>query len=466
MPRVFILRIIGSIAFVGVFLFCLHASYRRLAVRDVFWPQDSLSIAINAECINKLGIDEHGVSYPVVGFETFGDYGPTMYVYCLAVLYKFLPNTVQIGQFFSLVLALAFVMVLSFYLRGFLDRQFAQIFIPALALFAFFSPWIGSAFMTPFEFTLCPLLIMIAIWRTDKLFLDPDSVSCGLWLGIILGLLPYAHWGAKFYFAVSLAVLPLVFCAAKGRRAWRQVFSKGVIATYVTALALALPHIVDFFAGGKGLSRANALAERDLGRIAANYVHFFNLKYLFLGPNIFSLYYSGVGGLLCAALLPLFLAGLYAVARAALRDRDLGSIYLALMLPACFLPAALVQSQYYPGNIIRIVIAIPPVLIVCGRGGQFLYQFMKTRSYRPAAPVFMAVFIACGLPLTIESAYLTGNQPVAYRPVPAGWNNPEPLYGCRDHTPDSVYYRYYRLFEQGDLRYCGCTGVGLQRQEP
>lgn len=205
MPTNKIFWLILAILVFGLFL---RAYQVTSAPPALYWEE--VALGYDAFSILETGKDHHGHPWPILAFESFGDWKPSLYFYYLVPFIKILCLT-------DLAVRSSGVMLGVFMMMGiyFLARQFK--FPAAWALFVTaISPWAIHFSRGAWEAHLATVLITWGVawwWRAVKIG--------GTWqflLAVIsLGLAPYAYHSARLM--VPLLVMILLVVSLWERRA-------------------------------------------------------------------------------------------------------------------------------------------------------------------------------------------------------------------------------------------------------
>ncbi|MEP6818977.1 MAG: glycosyltransferase family 39 protein [bacterium] len=189
---------------------------------------DEASIAYNAHTIAQHGVDEHGEHFPLY-FRAFGEYKSPVYIYALAVVFRFTGPSVFVARLLSAILGLSAAVLLGLLAFRITSRRATGMIV---FIAAGLTPWLFEVCRLVFEVTLLPTLLalfLLLLHSASKRDEWPWQNSAGL--GLLLGLMVYSYSAGRLL--APLFALGLVFFVT--RRRWR-----GVVLTWIVfALTLA-----------------------------------------------------------------------------------------------------------------------------------------------------------------------------------------------------------------------------------
>jgi len=187
-------RTLQRYAFAVVFAFTLIVGVavygRRLTTNPPGFFIDESSVAYNAFTISETGRDEYGVAWPLY-FRAFGDYKNPVYVYLLALIFRFTGPSILVARMFSATLGIMTALLVGF-LGYRLTRQ-RWIFL-ALVAMTLATPWLFVLSRSAVEVAMYPLavaLFLLAVVRVaqKKSWKWIDA----LWIALTLALLTYSY---------------------------------------------------------------------------------------------------------------------------------------------------------------------------------------------------------------------------------------------------------------------------------
>ena len=163
---------------------------RRLTANPPGFFIDESSVAYNAFTISESGCDEYGVRWPLY-FRAFGDYKNPVYLYVLALIFRFTGPSILVAR--ALSAALGILGAITIGLIGYrLTRQRWSALV--LMLMSLATPWLFVLSRTVVEVALYPLVValfLLALVRVaDKArwaWID------AAWIAVTLALLTYTY---------------------------------------------------------------------------------------------------------------------------------------------------------------------------------------------------------------------------------------------------------------------------------
>lgn len=195
-----------------------------------YWEEAALGY--DAYSILKTGKDHHGHPFPLVAFESFGDYKPSLYFYILVPFIKVFglnPFAVRLPSTIAGTLTILFVYMISKYLHP--SKK-----IPLLsALLVAFSPWAIHFSRVGFEVNAATMLLTLGILFGVK------SSQKGWWL--ILSSITLAF---SMYAYHSLRIIAPLMGMALLMYSWKKTSWLQKITSLIIALLLILPIIFAF----------------------------------------------------------------------------------------------------------------------------------------------------------------------------------------------------------------------------
>jgi len=163
----------------------------------LYWEE--VAVGYDAYSIAQTGQDHHGHSWPIVAFESFGDYKPTFYFYVVAVFTKLVGLNVWSLRLPSALAGVSLVLVIGLLTRftaeqmaikSNLKRDGVELIAMMLATF---SPWLIHFSRGGWESNFATALMMWGWW----LILKSPKLSHWLLAGLLLGLAAYTYHAAR-----------------------------------------------------------------------------------------------------------------------------------------------------------------------------------------------------------------------------------------------------------------------------
>ncbi|MBU1085684.1 glycosyltransferase family 39 protein, partial [Patescibacteria group bacterium] len=317
---------LGLIIFLAIFLRFVNLGSNP---PSLYWEEAALGY--DAYSILKTGKDFHGNPWPLVAFESFGDYKPSLYFYTTVpfiALFDLTPLAVRFPSalFGSLTVLLVFLFAKQF---------FKKPTVPLLsALFLCLSPWHLQLSRAGFEANLGLFLVTLGAWLFTKGAKKP------LWLilsVIPLGLSMYAYHANR----VLVPLLGLSFGLLYLKKLLTNK-SKSLIAIFLfilislpLSLRLNTPEVKQRFLETSAFSdsalviESNQLISQDGGGPVSRLIHHrywfytktfldhyldhFNFNYLFISGDSNPRHSTQLVGSLYLIQLPLLIFGLFSL---------------------------------------------------------------------------------------------------------------------------------------------------------
>jgi hypothetical protein len=348
---------------------------------------DESSICYNAYTIASTGHDEYGESWPLY-FRAFGEYKNPVYIYLLAVLFRFFGPSIIVGRLFSAslgIIAIGLLWLLAF-------RLSRRINVACLVAFsACLTPWLFENSRLVFEVALYPTLLVIFLLHVHRLSeKERWGILDSILLSVILALLTYSSSIGRL-FAPLLAVGLLFFVSRKRLLALLVIFG-----IYAASLLPAL--IYNFQHGGALMFRFWLLSyitpQTPILEVARNFVsHYFaNINpwtIAVTGENNVRDHVGSVGSILLPTLL-LSTAGIVYVLRDLRSNRWWQFMLYALVVAP--IPASLTTTQFPQ---IRLI-ALPVLLHVFMIPGAMWLLEGRQKWRQIAVAIFVVLVIGLG----------------------------------------------------------------------
>ena len=316
---------------------------------------DESSIAYNAWWIARAGVDEHGVRFPVY-FEAFGEYKNPVYVYLLALVFKFSGPSILAARAVSITLGFLAALALSFLVRDPKARAFT--FVAAIA-----TPWLFETSRLVFEVAAFPLALAVALLCVCALT-RRDSVPLLIASACGFALVTYTYTAGRFIGpAMALALLLVV--------PWRRA-----AIAWLAYLVLLIPALLNF--------RAFAARVTQVGVTQLSYFAAFSPRFLFVTGDANERHHVAFGGMLLITVAIMATAGIVA----AIRKRDAWSRYLLALFVLAPLPGALAPEAPHALRLITVGVL---VIVFAGIGVSTI-SFVPREALRLA--LTLAVFVA------------------------------------------------------------------------
>ncbi len=351
---------------------------------------DESSVGYNAYLISQTGRDEIGVAWPLY-FRAFGEYKNPVYIYLLAVVYRFTGPSITAARIFSATSGLLAALLLGILALRITKRRGVAIIVMMMALLM---PWLFELSRVVVEVALYPLLLALFLWCVYRLSQKVGwSWIDALGLAINLALLTYTYsigrllapllaLGLLFFRAqvrtrsilrvwliYAVTLIPILIFHYRHPGALRYRFD---VITFITP-QMGYPEIawefIKHYAGNLNLWRMMAHGDPDYFQIAALY---------------------GVGQLLAATLV-LFILSVFVFAKA--RRVDPWWRFMLYGLAVAFVPSSFTKDFLHT---LRLS-AVPIFLIVLTVPAlEWLFE-KKTRVRLTLAAIAVVLMLAQGV---------------------------------------------------------------------
>ena len=322
---------------------------------------DESSIAYNAWTIASAGTDEDGTRMPLY-FIAFGEYKNPVYIYLLALVFKFTGPSILAARALSIVLGFLAAIVLAFLVRGTAARAFT--FLAAIA-----TPWLFETSRLVFEVAAFPLALAISLLLVERWASAHRRNVLLLACTASLALVTYTYTAGRLLgplMALGLALL--------------VPFRRAILAWLAYAVLL-IPALLNFEAF---TARATQLG------LAKGFSYFasFSPQFLFQTGDANARHHVAYGGMLLMTVAAAALGGLIVTIHAARSDR--WSRYLLFVFVIAPLPGALAPEAPHALRLIALGVMI---VVFAGIGMAALLEVGRARTERVAlaAALFLAL---------------------------------------------------------------------------
>lgn len=423
---------------------------------------DTLSIVMNAVCINEFGADEFGEPYPIVGFRSVGDYKPPLFIYLVAIAGKFVSPSLYVARIAGMICGLLGVAVSVLICQRLVSKQAFNVFGGPLFALALLSSWVMVPHRLGQDVTVAIPIIALLIAATLSLLNDAASEWRGLLLGIVCGILPYAHSLTKFLYLTAIPLAVITLWVSRGFKVFRWAQVKGLFWAIIVSALMAIPLFFDLLTNQDALARYSAVGEPNILKVGFNYLRHVNPLFWFVEGDKNLRHHTGYHGMLYVAFLPLLLTGLIAAINAAWNKKSSDHIYVLLFFVISFIPASMTREGL--PHALRTLTAVPPMIILSFWGAEWLYEHSIKRLHIWACLSLFIVWLGWGCFEAIDNLRYYQQHPCdacwTYfdRPEPQ-WRSNSRSVPCDDRSIETLNYRYFRLVEIGDTCYCRRSGT-------
>lgn len=344
---------------------------------SLYWEEASLGY--DAYSILKTGKDFHGHSWPLVAFESFGDYKPSLYFYTTVpfiALFDLTPQAVRFPSalFGSLTVLLIFLLSKQF---------FKKPTVPLLSsLILAISPWHLQFSRAAFEANLGLFLVILGVW----LFIKGSKKHSWLIISVIpLSLSMYTYHANRVFVPLLGLSLGLFYFKKLLKSKTKAILALliFILLTLPLALKLNTPEVkqrfleTSAFSDPKLLIQSSQLILEDNGGLIPrlihhrffnyskvfilNYLDHFKLNYLFFSGDLNPRHSVQSVGNLYLIQLPLLLLGLFWL----IKSKKLAILPIILWLILAPTPAALTKTTPHALRSLSLVI---PLSIISAYG--------------------------------------------------------------------------------------------------
>jgi len=319
-------------------LILVLASFLRLSSLDTLPPSpywEEVALGYDAYSILKTGKDHHGNPWPVVAFESFGDWKPSLYFYTVVPSVALFDLSVWAVRFPSALAGILTVLCTYLLIREILtDRKYKDSVSLLTAFFLAVTPWHILTSRVAFETNLGSFLVTLGSWlfyswkrKKSLLALLLSSISFALSL--------YSYHGFRVF--TPLLVTFLVISSYKTLLASKKTvalsFAVFVLLTLPVLIKMRDPQVTQrfgqtsAFATLEPILQSNAAIAKHGGSLVArllhhrfwyygkifteNYVSHFSSNFLFIKGDENLRHSVGLIGQLYWVQLPLILLGLF-----------------------------------------------------------------------------------------------------------------------------------------------------------
>lgn len=267
---------------------------------------DEASIGYNAWAIAHFGVDEHGVRLPLY-FEAFGEFKNPVYVYALVPFVRFLPLTPAVERLPAALFGAAAVAFLT--LAAWRLTRSRPITLFTLAL-AGLTPWLAQESRVGFEVISMVSLLSGALWCLSG---EPITARRFGLAGVFLALAVYGYSTGRLEVALFVVAFALTQWSMRPRppKWWLTLVPVAAAYLVLGAWSLLNPGTLTGRFGELSIAADGAPFPVLLARFLANYVLYFDPRYLLVHGDLNPRHNTGYAGMLLAVTAPLLLAGLW-----------------------------------------------------------------------------------------------------------------------------------------------------------
>lgn len=175
--RAFVLGL-GLVVIIGVTVYARHVTTNPAG----FFVDES-SAAYNAFTIAQTGSDEYGAKWPLY-FRAFGDYKNPVYIYLLALIFRFTGPSILVARTFSAMLGVSAALALALIAYQLSRQRWLALSLMAMALA---TPWLFAVSRPVVEVALYPAVVALFLFAVARVveserwsWLDALAISSAL----------------------------------------------------------------------------------------------------------------------------------------------------------------------------------------------------------------------------------------------------------------------------------------------
>ena len=376
---------------------------------SLYWEE--VALGYDAFSILKTGKDHHGNPYPIVAFESFGDWKPSLYFYALVPFIKLLGLSELAVRLPSALSGMAIVIGVGILSKNFVRKKNRDITQLVTMTLVAISPWAILFSRAGWEVNLATALIL---WGVVLFFqgLNKNKEELKFFIAgaVFLSLSMYAYHAARIVAPLLGLALALLWIK-KGKQNWNKLLIPGLVALFLVSpiiFSLGKSQTSQRFAETSIFSDLSVIEESNLRKnqagntfisgivyhryllfskeILINFSDHLHADFLFLSGDInprHSVQYMGTFYHIEALFL---LLGFYALFKNKVKYRW----FLLWWLLIGILPAALTRTTPHA---LRILPTLPVWIVVIGLGIKESFNLVK--KYQKVLAVFIA-FIYLG----------------------------------------------------------------------
>ncbi len=450
-----------------------------------YWEE--VALGYDAYTISETGKDHHGNSWPLVAFESFGDWKPSGYFYAVVPFIKLMGLNLWAVRLPSVVAGVAIVIGLGVLTRilavkALKEKQISCLSMVAMLL-ATVNPWLIQFSRAGWEVNLATALILwgvIAGWRA--IGLEAKQRARFIWLAVsalLLILAMYTYHSARILAPVLGLWFAWQFIVKELKNRTKKVFWQGYLLVGLLTLVLVQPFITAWESPVLGqrvaetsilqkvsiVERSNQLKDmhdnswwarlayhRYLiggGEVLQNFLSHFRLDFLFLDGDVNPRHSSQYFGLFYPVELVFLVVGVvWLLKNLPAKQKQL----LALWLVFGVLPAALTKAAPHA---LRILPTASVWLVAIAVGVWQVWEWLS-RVWNKKLAKLVLVLIYLGLfivfyrhllvvyPQRYSAEWQFGYQGMIAAVEELRATNPDlPVYITREHGRPAMYYWFY-----------------------
>lgn len=361
---------------------------------------DEASNVWNAWCLLNMGVDEHGIEWPIFYTRSYGDNRSALFLYFMIpfqAVFGLSPYAARLPATFAGLIAIALMYFVG--RRLFDSRAIGLVAAGMMAL----SPWQIYSSRWGHESSLSPMLVLGAVaallWAGAPLVnnIARGSVMRAFIAGAICGFACYGYAAVRIFLPVFLLLLVAVtwrkwveLLRDSQGRAWFAGIFAGF---FVTFAPLVYQHLTDPDISSRGRLTWVWLPDDSTGtrvaKVAERYLPHFDPRWLFLhnGDDPTQAMPNGFGVLHWYAL-PFLLFGIGVIVW---RSRSSSGARIALLGLVVYPAGDLLSGHPGGPNMLRSLPGLPWVELIAAVGFVFALAYLKSRQRSIIASIVVAV---------------------------------------------------------------------------
>ena len=387
-------KINKKITLLLVIIFSVIAFLRLFSISkfpsSLYWEEAALGY--DAYSILKTGKDFHGKSFPIVAFESFGDYKPSGYVYFTVLSEKFLgltPLAIRLPSVIAGALISIFAYLIS--LEIFSSHKKKRSIGLVSATLIGFSPWAFQFSRAAFEANLATAFSLVATWFLLKSQKNKSNLFGSV---IFFSLSLYTYHSSRIFIPFLLLgyLLSHLKSVIANWKHWIMAGIFGLILIFPILTSLNKPEVKHRFQETSAFTSLDPIIKINQQRAEHNnsipsrityhrYWYYtntviknistnFNLNYLFISGDENKRHSTGESGIFYPLDAILLIFGLLALLKLKSRKSKL----LIIWWLAALVPASLTKTNPHA---LRTLVALPAPQIIAAFGAINLSTHLK-----------------------------------------------------------------------------------------
>lgn len=494
-----------------ILILLLISSLIRLIGLNVVPPSpywEEAALGYEAYSLLKTGRDHHGAAWPIVAFESFGDYKPTFYAYTIIPFITIFNLSVTAVRMPSVVSGIVIVVMIGLIIRELTDkskkhRSFANHWLLSGLLVATFSPWLILFSRGGWESNLATALLTSGVWTGLVAKKQTTAKNWLLWMSAtatLLILALYTYHSARIIapiLGICLAVWQFQGQFNNLKKLWRPtiliaIWSVLLLSPFIRSLSstevtqrwqetslLTDPSIIEASNRYQQFYDFHPLARVVFhrywfyaGAVLENGLLHASPAYLFLTGDTNLRHSTGWTGIFYPLDALLLLVGLITIWN---KQKKL-TMFLLFWIVLAIFPASLTRAAPHA---LRTLAAAPPLLIITGAGLARIILYLRSQfKFLPITSIvisayllqvgFFLIILFKIFPATAASEWQYGYQQLVSA-IHTHQQTNEPVTITREQGRPAMYYWFYsktdpHLVQQADREVARDQGEYLEFQ--